>query len=518
MCAAFRGRHLPRRAGDNDFVTVAIGVLRGLAGSAMRRQLPLWAALACAPPPISTPWPTLAVSAAGLQRAADPTLEGAGAWPLRLSVRATGYPALTCRLTLVQGERQRVASVPVRAGGCATLWTNAAEYAPGEVTFSWEVATTERTLKRGQETLQVLRVAVVRIRFLGDEIPLLYHAQGGERFGYFVPPDAAPHWLEGVEPWPDTASAPGALVAADGAAYNIASAWTAGAAITLRAQVAQAGTDAQVRAAPPPGTSWSAQGTEIQFDQAPVPGVGRFEHSLEWGFEVRQGDRWSAIPGIQRTHHRFYGLLGTPDLGYDDSPHGSWLAVVDEVSRWVEGGPDATAGEAIVAGVYATANLRYDDENGAAAYASYPGQDYANGRFELSAYLAREYGNVINCSDAAAIVTTYGNMMGMDLSYHILLHQWHGGFDLNFIQPIGFEGFTETPFQGGGGGFRYHAVVGEAGAIYDATLALDGDGVPTALPAVATLAAAMDGEAYTQALSSEASALRYEYAEKVKIR
>jgi len=41
------------------------------------------------------------------------------------------------------------------------------------------------------------------------------------------------------------------------------------------------------------------------------------------------------------------------------------------------------------------------------------------------------------------------NMMGVDLRYHILDTAAGTGFDLNFIQPIGFSGFSETPFTSG---------------------------------------------------------------------
>jgi hypothetical protein len=64
--------------------------------------------------------------------------------------------------------------------------------------------------------------------------------------------------------------------------------------------------------------------------------------------------------------------------------------------------------------------------------------------------------------------------------------------------------FDETPFLSGRGAFRYHAVVGPAdGSFYDGTLLLDGDGTPTALPAIELLATGMDPIAYMVALSSE---------------
>jgi hypothetical protein len=57
-------------------------------------------------------------------------------------------------------------------------------------------------------------------------------------------------------------------------------------------------------------------------------------------------------------------------------------------------------------------------------------------------------------------------------------------FDLNYILAIGGSEFTSCPFGPWGCGFSYHAVTTtpDSGAIWDATLALDGDGNPGSAP------------------------------------
>ena len=142
-----------------------------------------------------------------------------------------------------------------------------------------------------------------------------------------------------------------------------------------------------------------------------------------------------------------------------------------------------------------------------------------NARFDVSWFQDRAYGSTINCSDAASIVSAYANMVGIDFRYHILEHESAGGFDLNYIQAIGWTGFSETPFLSGRGAFRYHAVVGPAdGRFFDATLALDGDGTPTALPSTLLLATGLTAVDYTRALSSEWMDVVSSVDEKVRLR
>jgi hypothetical protein len=254
----------------------------------------------------------------------------------------------------------------------------------------------------------------------------------------------------------------------------------------------------------------------------PVPAVGRYDVDLAWRFEARAaGGAWRPVPGAVTTRHRLYGLVAAPRFDRDEMPHRAWVEVVDTVAGWVAG---ETADPAAVAAiiterVYADMDLRYDRASGASAYTEYPGSGFEEAVFDLSAFVQRAYGDVINCSDAASIVATYATMAGVDLRYHILEHRFDPRFDLNFIRAIGWDEFDETPFFSGGGGFRYHAVVGPGdGTVYDATLELDGDGTPTAPPHTGLLARGLKPVDYLTALSSEYNDIAVDLAGQARLR
>ncbi len=328
--------------------------------------------------------------------------------------------------------------------------------------------------------------------------------------------------------------------AADGVehdTFNLPAAFVAGTSVaidaTLSASVAGsegggAPTATEVRVLPPEGTSFEGDGLfghdevlSATTTTSPVPAVGRYDLSLVWRFEARApGGDWQAVPGEIVTVHRLYGLVDEPIFDFASVPHRPWVDVVDTVAGWVDGrtsDADEVAGQ-IVEGVYYELGLRYDRERGASFYTNY-GSGFSDAVFDASQFQDRANGDVINCSDAASIVSSYANMMGIDLRYHILTHRTDTGFDLNFIQAIGWMGFTETPFTSGRGAFRYHAVVGPPdGRFFDATLALDGDGTPTALPSVLLLAEGMMPDDYKRDLSSEWMDVQTTMDDKVRIR
>ena len=125
--------------------------------------------------------------------------------------------------------------------------------------------------------------------------------------------------------------------------------------------------------------------------------------------------------------------------------------------------------------------LTYDTNTGASAYSEYDNWSLSNPHFLLSDFLVRRFGSTINCSDAGNILSAYANMAGAPLDHLILLP----GFDLNYIRAIGTADHTSCPFGPSSCGFSYHAVTTTPGsdAIWDATLVLDADADPGALPA-----------------------------------
>ena len=142
--------------------------------------------------------------------------------------------------------------------------------------------------------------------------------------------------------------------------------------------------------------------------------------------------------------------------------------------------------------------LSYDTQWGASAYTEYDWNTYDNAHFDLTAFLARSRGSVVNCTDCASILEAHANMLGAVLSYTIITPS----FDLNYILAIGGDEYTHCPFGGSSCGFSYHAVTtpDDGNTIYDATLALDGDDDPGSAPNEVLMVEAIDGDEYLDRL------------------
>jgi len=191
------------------------------------------------------------------------------------------------------------------------------------------------------------------------------------------------------------------------------------------------------------------------------------------------------VDGAELSHQdlplRAYRLLGPPTFGRNGDRYAPWAWPVDDIVRELEGTPathDAVA-DAVVRWVFNDLGLRYDTVAGASAYSNYGGvmgDQWDDVDFLFTQFLMRSFGDVINCTDAGNIVTTYSNMLGAELHHIVILRN----FDLDYIRAIGTQDFTHCPFGPGSCGFSYHAVTTSDGGatIWDATLVLDGDPDP----------------------------------------
>lgn len=515
------------------------------------------------PPPGIAPGPTLLA-------AADPRLDGFDGWPLAFAV-VSGSADMRCVVELSRaGTPLATLESPVAQDACAVVWPGVGaageRLAPGTVDVTAKLMpAVGEALAQTTAVVEVVRLGIVDVSLdSADEAQLMYGALGGVSQGYWLLPTDRPGWRIGPDaaegatavrlelangdprplpgPWDDLRSPPldDTGPDPDGVevdSYNLPAAFLAGALIdataTLSADVAGAAGGgapqvAEVRVVAPAGSTIYEGGPFVHDGQvvvqapALVPAVGRYDHSLRWTFEARApGGEWAPVPGGVTTRHIVYGLAGLPIFDYSSMAHHAWVEVVDMVTRWIDGGtadPNAVAA-AIVTGVYFELALVYDTQNGASAYTWYPGFGWENSQFDLSAFLVRENGDTINCSDAASLVSTFANMVGVDIRYHILQRGDGMGFDLNYIRAIGQPVFDETPFIGDRGRFSYHAVVGPPdGTFYDGTLQLDGDGTPTAPPHVPLLAAGMVAVDYLIALSSEWDIVDTSMDEKVELR
>ena len=237
------------------------------------------------------------------------------------------------------------------------------------------------------------------------------------------------------------------------------------------------------------------QAVTLQADEPLSPEVGVYDFHLDVAFMDPDG-----VPlASQSVPMRAYAMLAPPTFDQDGDRYAPWLAAIDPALRALHGTPaehDAVVDE-LVRWIFDDLGLEYDTNWGASAYTAYPG-GWEDGTFNMSSFLTRQFGNVVNCSDCAGILTNYSNMLGASLAYVIILPS----FELNYILAIGGADFTSCPFGGGGCGFSYHAVTTDDGGetIWDATLAIDGDGDPGSLPATEQLVQTLDGEAYLDAI------------------
>ncbi|MBI5489404.1 MAG: hypothetical protein HY905_18875 [Deltaproteobacteria bacterium] len=504
------------------------------------------------------PAPVTVAPAVELLRAADPKLPGFDGWPLAFDVDPAGRTGLRCRVVLARatGELGRV-EADITSRRCAVAWSGRAPdgswLSPGPLTATVQVlpAAGDEVFAEATADLEIVRLGIDRIDLasgaIGKRIDLLWAEMDGVAEGYYLAERDQTPWSlerdagepaaavdleladgsprESPAPWVDLKSPPLDDASTDGAehdTYDLPTAWVAGSVIDVSARLSSdvagapgggAPVESEVRVAAPPGTrlvgsgAFASGGTVVVRPEAsPVPSVARYDWTLEWRFEARRGSgAWVPVPGSLVTVHRLYGVAGVPKFRSGAVPHRAWVEVLDLVTGWVDGaGTDGpTVAGRIVEGVYNELGLRYDDVFGGSAYTEYL-DGWNGGVFHIVAFQRRDDGSVVNCSDAAGIVSAYANMVGVDLSYHIIEHPTAGGFDLNYIRPIGFTAFDETPFRSGGGSFSYHAVTGPAdGTVYDATLALDGDGDPGAPPHTALLATGLPPDEYLFDLTSQ---------------
>lgn len=503
-------------------------------------------------------------------RAADPLLPGFDGWPIAFEVRGAAAGA-TCSLELTRGGAA-IATVGATLSGnrCAGVWdghgTGGAAVAPGALVVTMRVAGGGATLAESAMGLEVVRVGIDRIDATPSDAeqraPLLYRRTGGVEDGWFELAADDPPFVMGPNagetggvalelpgravraiPTPSSDLLSPALDASDAGGveddtFSRPMAWVAGARPTLALHLttdvaglpAAAGNavDTEVRLVAPATTTIEgndrvADGNVVTLEHvaSPVPAVGRYDVTYSFAFEARRPDGpWQRMPGSFDVTLRYYGLVGLPAFGFTSLPHRAWVDVVDRIAGWVDGAsaaPDAVASR-IVEGIYGELGLRYDTRNGASFYTDYSSSGYRNAVFSMQAFEERDDGSVINCSDAASILSSYARMIGLRFTYHILT-RGTTGFDLNFIRAIGGADFDDTPFDSGRGGFRYHAIVGSPdGRTWDATLAVDGDGSPAARPNTLLMVEGLDPDVYLEALSSEASSISTDLDDEVRIR
>jgi hypothetical protein len=239
----------------------------------------------------------------------------------------------------------------------------------------------------------------------------------------------------------------------------------------------------------------------IQRDAALGEGVGPDRGGAQAHLRGGPRGRPGARPRRSQTVPlRFYALLGAETFIETKESHGAWPAAIEPALRAIDGAaPDHDAVvSALVTWIFDDLSLSYDTVSGASAYVYYRNYRWDQAQFDFTGFLKRKSGSVINCTDAAAILMTYANMLGAEHYYSIILQD----FTLNYLLAIGGDEFVSCPFGSGICGFSYHAVtVDEEGeSVWDATLALDGDENPGTTPNSVLYVQAIEAEEYLDRL------------------
>ena len=213
-------------------------------------------------------------------------------------------------------------------------------------------------------------------------------------------------------------------------------------------------------------------------------GVGLWD--VEWHWEYRLGPhrRWHHF---QTTRHRIYVILDVPKEPWEQAPYNAantqlpWTDVLDYACRWARGATSADRAAALVTqqvNALGPAVISYDCPGGGSSH-------YSFGNFDCTAFVDRLHGGVgngyyVNCSDCAAIVSTFANALGCNL--------WQSRMGWNFgLNPILGIGSSVWQPACGWPSFSYHEVAWEGNClvtddVYDACLHVDGDADPTAAP------------------------------------
>lgn len=242
---------------------------------------------------------------------------------------------------------------------------------------------------------------------------------------------------------------------------------------------------------------------ELPFAIVDRAGV-RLDH-ITWQWEYRQGGTW--VPFDLPTHHRIYCLLSMPNPPWSQTyeidpgffnPFLPWTDVLDYACRWAALSGDVhTAAERVTYGVYALgpSQIVYDCPNlGMPHY-------MRHGLFLCSEFLERLAGHTgcglyVNCTDCAAIVITFANILGANLRKRKMhAPDWNPEaqprdnsprFDVNEIVAIGTGVWSRACTWGR---FNYHDVawLDPNEQVYDACLQVDGDADPSTAPHVPLL-------------------------------
>jgi hypothetical protein len=212
--------------------------------------------------------------------------------------------------------------------------------------------------------------------------------------------------------------------------------------------------------------------------------VGVSVQDIVWRWQYRL-DTTGEWTDFARTTHRIYTVLSMPKRPWQQEPHKSsntqlpWAEVLDRACGWAAGAHNADqAAKLITQRVNALGPELFCYE-GSRHYTD-------DHNFDCAAFLSRLHGGLgngrdINCDDCAAIVSTFANALGCDLSQSSIDPVTIGQFKLKPIIKIGSSDWES------GGEFQHHSTASKGGCreedeVFDACLHVDVNDDPTKPP------------------------------------
>ena len=160
------------------------------------------------------------------------------------------------------------------------------------------------------------------------------------------------------------------------------------------------------------------------------------------------------------------------------------------VCRWAAGATNEdAAASAVTAGINGCGKFRYDTSSGAPSYARKEGLLFVDEVVYLGDCI-KHLGGLgvaeVNCTDCAAFVVSFANLMGCSLYSSVMepSHFWQSGFVTHPYCAIGCPDWMPPTW---GWGFSYHEVAWsgnctDSDLIYDACISVDHDIDPGAFP------------------------------------
>jgi hypothetical protein len=239
--------------------------------------------------------------------------------------------------------------------------------------------------------------------------------------------------------------------------------------------------------------------TDLELFELREHEIGRYGvgvHPLNWWWQYQRSDSPDWVT-FALSQHIIFTVLTTPTLPWqqDDYPLNTqlpWVEVLNAACIWARGtvSPERAAAR-VTEAVFQLGPeiIEYNCPNlGAPAYTS-PDWDAGLDTFNCTAFLERLNGGYgrgvyVNCSDCAAIVSTFANSLGCDL-WQSRMGMLSQGFTINPILAIGSQQWTQP--CGWWPGFGMHEVAwtgacSDDNAVFDACLAFDIDYDPARPP------------------------------------